>query len=195
MPIFDTASGMGILLNLLGDSQIIRLSEAWRNSRISTATNIQVTEVIAESGCSISRLKALIKSRRPRLEGATLIFIATNDISQDRDLEQMKGDYLALLRIVPKFMSSNGKLFITQIPSFPKYKHEQQRINKIDGLNIFLSTLTSSKVSVIRWEFAEPLSAYFESTIGARRRPDLIHLNNKGFQLLGNAISVALSPG
>lgn len=182
-------------LNLLGDSQLLRAEAELR--RHTVHTKYQINSVVAQSGITISQLKFLVKQRQLVLEpGSTsLVFIGTNDIKQRRTYNQIKTDYLSLVKFLKRRLPTDALLVFTTLPLFPLFSSDPCIASRIFNVNKFIVSTKASNVTYIKWEFRRELQYYFQKCYGNNiRRVDLLHLNQKGFQLLFTALNALCDP-
>lgn len=176
-------------LNLFGDSQIVRFHKYLR--RTPGAARLQVNTVVAESGITISRLKRMVKQNGANIQDGSvnLVFIGTNDVAKHHSFEQIKSDFVALVRYFRKLMPPKALLVLTTLPQFPKYSQDPATIDLIYHTNQLITSAHNTNIKIITWEFTQPTEVYFEKFYGTTAgRADLLHLNRRGFAYLMAAV-------
>ena len=177
-----------IRLNLFGDSHFVRMHKFLRRANYS---NIQVDTVIAESGIRISKLKALIKQRKPKIQAGTinLIFIATNDLKQGRSFQQIKTDLLSLIALFRRILPEDAQLILVSLPNFPAFQNQPHTLGKIYHLNRLIVSVNTERIHHLQWQLVKPVEFYIEAFYnGSHPRKDGIHLNFRGFEYIINSV-------
>lgn len=159
---------------------------------------IKVGVSIAKSGITISQLKALIKERKPvfGLNSVNVIFIGTNDIKLRRSYDEIRADFLSLVKYLKRQIPDDAQLIFVTLPKFPKMLLSQCAMDLIYNINKLIVSTQANKpiVRTVEWSFHRDVGEFFEKFYANnRKRVDLIHLNHKGFDFLSRRITFLVS--
>jgi hypothetical protein len=142
-----------------------------------------VNNSITISGITTGQLKKHIKAAKPALNGnfPVVLFIGTNDIVRNTSINDLKNQFLSLIKLIRKFYAPE-LLLILALPAFPRYLNQDEHLARIDTINQFLATLQSDSTHLLRLPMTiQNTYTFFHQHYEHSRRVDKIHLNDKAF--------------
>lgn len=168
---------------LLGDSQFVRFSENVLDYDYTTSRKIQY----CISGQTIHELYINLGRKEFQIHDRVLVMIGTNDFLRGRSL-----DYMILMysRVVNVLRCKCEKIVLVTIPPIPLLGDDEdywigfKNFNNFilmqeNGRDVFVVDITNKLLSGNKIK-----REYFEETYLGSMKPDLVHLNTKGFQLI-----------
>ncbi|XP_018331749.1 uncharacterized protein LOC108741433 [Agrilus planipennis] len=182
---------------LIGDSQLLRFAEQMldmkKNVIYPSLENGKSRRIgYCVSGQNLNDLKRRLLEGEYKIHKNVIVLIGTNDMLQKTSICAMFESFEKILSILKK--SANKIVFLT-VPPVPKIhsKHvlkiltdfNKYIIEKADGKTVFVVDLSSHYVGYDN----QVMNDYYESSF-FDGRPDLIHLNKKGFKFLRDILDV-----
>lgn len=172
----------------MGDSQFVRFSRQLLNYENMSYRQIQY----CVSGQTILDLYTQLKREEFDVHTKVIVMIGTNDMLRNSNINDMKMRYWKLLDYLKR---RTKKLILVTIPPIAKDQHKPIHWVKLQIFNEFIRKQVDGKhISCINLSDKLLIGKnqvnlnYYEKCYNNSPKPDLIHLNRKGFEVLKNLI-------
>ncbi|XP_071056182.1 maternal effect protein oskar-like isoform X1 [Onthophagus taurus] len=172
---------------LLGDSQLMRFSEQLLSFKSLYSDGIRRIGYCV-SGQKIDELKKRLLKGEFEIHKNVILLIGTNDFIQKTDYQVMCSSYTQLLQFLKLKCS---KIILMTVPPVAKFESDKKHWKLLQQFNQFIgSFIDGDFVNVIDLcsifiSYSNTVSMdYYEKQYIKPARPDLIHLNKKGFMML-----------
>ena len=152
--------------------------------------NFKCVADISISGARVLDIKRKFKQENVnfRADVPLLIFIGGNDILNGAEVDQVKIQYLSLVRLLRRRLAKIF-LFLICLPIFPRSLNNNTEVNKLLNFNLFLNSLGNNTTIIIPLNLHLTSIEHFHQFYPKSSRPDLLHLNHKGYQVLLDLIT------
>ena len=114
-----------------------------------------------------------------------VVFLGGNDILNGANFDTVKSQYLSLVRLIRRRHPSIT-LFLVCLPIFPRCVNNPLQVNTLNKFNLFLNSLSNDKTFSIPLNLHLNSPEYFHAFYPRSSRTDLLHLNQRGYQVLIN---------
>lgn len=154
-----------------------------------------INQCIGLPGNTISQLKNFIKKSKLIFDSLVplVLFIGTNDVLKGRSFQQIKCDLLSLLRFFNR-TNPGIKLILNELPFYPRVWNSSGILRTIHQFNMFISTLQSPSVQVLRVPHTlNAHSEFYHYRYAHSRRIDQIHFNNSAYLVVAQGLKELIS--
>jgi len=180
------------LIQCIGSSHSKRLAFHLERSK-NSCHRLQCLSSFSFSGAKISDIKVRFKKTKHGLVASVpiVVFIGGNDLLAKKEVSQVIQQYLSMVRLFRRALPG-VKLILVALPIFPCCYESHELKVSISEFNQFLYTLCNPNTVVIDLGPHVRTPEYFHRYYPRSRKPDGLHLNHKGYDILVGLLVEAL---